>query len=53
VAKIIPRLGNGRPENGTEMLLPKAVVAAAVTAGRITINSNFLSPVTAAATLRT
>jgi hypothetical protein len=26
--EFIPRLGNGRPENGTEMLLPKAVAAA-------------------------
>jgi 7-keto-8-aminopelargonate synthetase-like enzyme len=52
MAEIIPRLGNGRPENGTEMLLPKAVVAAAVTGGRISINSNFLPPVMAAATTK-
>jgi hypothetical protein len=37
IAKIIPRLGNARPGNGTGMLLPKAVVAAAVTGGRIGI----------------
>jgi hypothetical protein len=52
VAEIIPRLGNDRPENGTGMLLPKAVVAAAVTGGRISINSNFLPPLTAAATTK-
>jgi hypothetical protein len=50
--EFIPRSGNGRPENGTGMLLPKAVVAAAVTGGRISINSNFLPPLTAAARTR-
>jgi hypothetical protein len=38
--KFIPRLGNGRPENGTVMP-GQSVVAAAGTGGRISINSKF------------